>query len=59
MDFEVIWLVRIGLGRPTVYQKIRSVDKGGPKLWTRENAKIGKRSRRVFHVRIRGGPTGH
>ena len=40
MDFEVLWLVRIGLGRPTVCQKIRSVAKGGPKLWTRKNAKI-------------------
>ena len=39
MDFEVLWLVGIGLGRPTTYQKIRSGDEGGPKLWTRTCAK--------------------
>jgi hypothetical protein len=42
MDFEVLWLIRICLGRLTVCQKIRSVNKGGPKLWTRKNAKIGR-----------------
>ena len=40
MDFEVLWLVRIGVGRPTICQKIRSVDKESPKLWTRKNAML-------------------
>src|SRR6185436_1469560 len=39
MDFEVLWLVGNGLGRPTTYQKMRSGLKGDPTLWTQTCAK--------------------